>query len=282
MGVKLRGVNLGYMIMDMELMVAPHPNYILHSQRKEASKQLYQCPSLAYIIEHPDGRVLVDTGLSTNFAAEWQADWQFLIDLSEITPEKLLESRLKALGYGPEDFNYVIQTHLHTDHAGGLRLFEHADVDVLIHEDEYRWVTRNIDSTGDFFVREDWNHLGTKRPTLVCGDEEVMKGVRMLSLPGHTPGTMGVLLHLNTTGWVLMTGDSLYTHESYGPPATGTPIVHDREQWATSVEKIRRMATARDAFVLPGHDETGIQHKDGQTEFKEIQLAPFQPGYVYE
>ena len=52
--------------MDRELMVFPHPNYILHSQRRQAEKVWYKCPALAYVVDHPDGRILFETGISTS------------------------------------------------------------------------------------------------------------------------------------------------------------------------------------------------------------------------
>jgi N-acyl homoserine lactone hydrolase len=74
---------------------------------------------------------------------------------SAITPETCLEARLKSLGLGPEDFRYVVQGHLHTDHAGGLRLFQQAGTTVLVHEDELNHVA-NIASAENFFNRQDW------------------------------------------------------------------------------------------------------------------------------
>lgn len=71
-----------------------------------------------------------------------------------------------------------------------------------------------------------------------------------------------------------------YTHESYGPPPVGSPIVWDREKWTASVEKIRKIGVARNALVLPGHDLTGVQHAEGGVVgLRQIEVAP---GRVYE
>jgi glyoxylase-like metal-dependent hydrolase (beta-lactamase superfamily II) len=279
MGTTLKGLNLGYMGMDMELMVFPHPNYALMAGgRQEAQKIWYDCPAISYIIEHPDGLILWETGISPNWKAEWLPGWQYLVDLSKITPEICLEARLKSVGLAPEDFKYVIQGHLHTDHAGGLRLFEDAGATIVCHEDEYKYVNQ-IETADNFFVRADWDFLGYKRPTTTYGDQQILKDLWLISLPGHTPGTMGLLTKLDHTGWVLLTTDALYTHESYGPPATGSPIVWNAEQWARSVEKLRGVATTHDAFLFPGHDETGIKVEGDQAAFKPIQYLP---GHAYE
>lgn len=278
MGITLKGLNLGYMGLDYEIMVFPHPNHALTAQRKEGAKTWYQCPSLAYIIEHPDGRILWETGLSTKCQEEWLDGWKYLVDLSGITPDTMLEARLKSVGLAPEDFKYVIQGHLHCDHAGGLRLFEDAGATIVCHEDELKHVTQ-VAEADNFFVRADWDFLGYKKPVTTYSDTQILKNVWLLSLPGHTPGQIGLLTKLDHTGWVLLTSDALYTHDSYGPPATGTPITWNVEKWGQSVEKIRRIASERDAFLFPGHDETGVKQSNGSVEFKEIN---FSPEYVYE
>ena len=283
MGIKLTGILLGYMGMDYEIMVFPHPNHILHTGLTQLSKTWYQCPSLGYIIDHPEGRVLWKTGISPDWPQEWLADWQWLVDLQAVTPEVCLEARLKSLGLGPEDFKYVVQGHLHTDHAGGLRLFEQAGATVLVHEDEFNHVAR-IEGAENFFNRRDWHFIFDRKPTLLYGDQEILKGVTVLSLPGHTPGTTGVLLHLDRTGAVLLTDDAMYTHDTYGPPAVGTVITWDVPRWSASMEKIRRIATEHNAFLFPGHDETGVKISGGDhhAEFKKIEIHPFSVGYRYE
>jgi len=281
MGIKMRGVHLGYMKLDKELLVFPHPEHVLNVDKKEGSKIWFACPALAYIIEHPDGLILWETGISTKVREEWLPAWQWLIDVSEITPDVCLEARLKQMGLAPEDFKYVIMGHLHVDHAGGLRLFEEAGAQIIVHEDEYKYVMHNIHEPDQFFVREDWEFLGMKRPVLTYGDQQILKDVWTISLPGHTPGTQGLLVRLNHTGWVLLTSDALYLHESYGPPPVGSPIVWDAWKWRESVEKIRSLATKHEATIFPGHDDRKAikQKRDGATDLVPLQIRP---DYVYE
>jgi glyoxylase-like metal-dependent hydrolase (beta-lactamase superfamily II) len=263
---------------DYELLVFPHPKYALSASRRSGSKVWCRCPAISYVIEHPEGRVLWETGISTNFKVEWPEEWQQLIDMSEITPEVCLEARLRSIGLGPEDFRYVVQGHLHCDHAGGLRLFEQAGADILCHEEEWKFVSQ-IETADFFYTRPDWNFLSRKRPVTLYGDQEILEDLWLVSLPGHTPGTMGLLVRLEHTGWVILTSDALYTHESYGPPPVGSPIVWNKEQWTRSVEKIRRLASTRNALILPGHDTTAIQHEGERFGLRQI---PFDPVAVYE
>ena len=230
----------------------------------------------------PTGPTLWNTGISPTWSQEWLPDWQWTLDLQAVTPEVCLEARLKSLGLGLEDFKYVVQGHLHTDHAGGLRLFEQAGAAILIRKDEFNHVAK-IDAAENFFNRKDSHFIFEKKPTLLYGDQEILKDVRVLSLPGHTPGTTGVLLPLEHTGAVLLTDDAMYTHDTYDPPPVGSPITWDLAHWSSSIEKIRQMATEHNAFLFPGHDETGVKVKDNHhTEFKKIEFHPFSPGYIYE
>jgi N-acyl homoserine lactone hydrolase len=156
-------------------------------------------------------------------------------------------------------------------------------VTVLVHEDEFNHVAR-VEGADNFFNRRDWHFIFDKKPTLLYGDQEILKGVTILSLPGHTPGTTGVLLHLDRTGAVLLTDDAMYTHDTYGPPAVGTVVTWDVPRWGASMEKIRRIATEHNAFLFPGHDETGVKISGGDhhAEFKKIEIHPFSVGYRYE
>ena len=172
----------------------------------------------------------------------------------------------------------VVQSHLHADHAGGLRLFEDAGAEIVVHEAEYRHV-ENLREPQRFWIPADFALLhDIKPPTLVTGDEELMRGVRLIHVPGHTPGSLALLVELDHTGSMLLAGDALYTHESYGPPPVGSPMNPDPLGWAASVEKLRRIARQHEAFVLPSHSETGIrQHRDRSN----FAPAPT-PGLVYE
>ena len=61
MAISLKGVNLGYMGIGKTLLV----------EKPENENVQYQCPAIAYIIEHPDGRILWETGVSTRATEEW-------------------------------------------------------------------------------------------------------------------------------------------------------------------------------------------------------------------
>lgn len=279
MGIRMYGLQLGHVGMDIEMLLTGHPKYMLMPGEPIKPKVRYQCPCLAYIIEHPEGRILFETGVSPHWREEWPKAFKFIAEWDNLRPEDFLEARLKALGLGPEDFRYVIMGHMHMDHAGGLRLFEDANVEIVLHEDEHRGIL-NLERDEHGFSRADFAFLPRKRPTLVYGNQEFLKDVILVSLPGHTWGSLGMLVRLERTGWVFFTSDALHHHESYGPPRIGSMTHMFPDRALESMEKIRRFATRYEALIVPGHDETGIrQRKEGPTELVELQ---YYPGHVYE
>lgn len=270
MSVTLRGVNLGYMQLDKSL-VANQPDSV---------GVTYNCPAIAYIIETPDGRILWETGLSAHAAEDWPPEWQELVNLEKVTPESFIERRLAEMGLGPDDFRYVVQGHLHTDHAGGLRIFEDGGAEIVVHEDEYNHVMSMQEDDADFFSRRDWAFLGDKKPTLITGGSAELGGhVQLFHMPGHTPGQMAMQVRLEHTGTVLLTSDALYVHDTYLDESAEPQIYWDIEKWRSSLAKVRNLAQESDALLFPGHDETGIQVLNGQQEPKAIRFAP---GYAYE
>jgi N-acyl homoserine lactone hydrolase len=270
MSVSLRGVNLGYMGLDLSLL----------ANRPENAGVRYECPALAYIVETPDGRILWETGISDRATEEWLPEWQEVVDLSPVSTDAYLERRLAAMGLGPDDFRFVVLGHLHTDHAGGLRLFQDADVEIVVHEDEYAHVQGMQQDQADFFSRVDWAFLDERKPTLVSGREtRLTDRIRLIHLPGHTPGQMAMQIDLPHTGTVLLTSDALYHHHNYVHPGSEPQIYWDIERWRRSLETIRQVAKETDAWLLPGHDGSGIAHFKGEHEIKTID---FSPGHSYE
>ncbi len=280
MNIKMYALNLGYFDTDMEMILTGHPDLVLQPEHRERKKVRYKCPSLGFIVEHPEGRILFETGTSPYWRDEWPEEYKKPTDWGQLQPEDFLQHKLELMGLGPEDFRYVVVGHLHCDHAGGLRLFEKAGAEILIHEDEYKGAL-SLEEDENFMARADFEFLPRKKPTLIYGEQEIMTGVRLTSVPGHTWGTMGMLTRLEHTGWVFFPTDALHHHKTYGPPVVGSFLLTMfLDKWASSVEKIRRLSKKYEALIVPGHDETGIrQHADGATDLVQLE---FYPDHVYE
>jgi len=93
----------------------------------------------------------------------------------------------------------------------------------------------------------------------VSGDAEFLPGVSFIQTPGHTPGSMSMRVDLPETGTMIFTADAVYMGASYGPPAVPAAIVNNLEQFYSSVEKLRAIATETNATLVFGHDPEQIR-----------------------
>lgn len=223
------------------------------------------CPTHTVVVEHPDGRLLFDT----TCPRDWQQHWKNTVaedffPYEDVSPEQYFQERLKQLNLDPSDFKYVALSHLHLDHAGNIKAFQNTDAKILVNKKEYEGAISIPGEVQGFHLKKDymldglnWEQLGE--------DTQVMDGVHLLEVPGHTWGTMCMVVELPNTGTMIFTSDAAYMRESYGPPPTGAAIVWDSLGWLHSIERIRKLADARNATIIFGHDPKQI---------KEIRLAP--------
>ena len=103
-------------------------------------KKWVQVPIYAWVIEHPEGVIVVDTGETARTAQKgyfprWQPFLRQTSDKFLVSPEDEIGPQLKNLGIEPGDVRWVVLTHLHTDHAGGLHHFPRAEI--LVSRKEY-------------------------------------------------------------------------------------------------------------------------------------------------
>jgi N-acyl homoserine lactone hydrolase len=150
-------------------------------------------PVFVHTIDHPEGLVLVDTGMIDS-TPELDEEWH---PVPHRLPDELVER--VAL---------VINTHLHFDHCGGNRLFPGVPIHVqrteladARSEEDYN-VTEWIDFLGVTYVEHD-------------GEAEVLPGVRLLPTPGHTRGHQSVVVTTDD-GPVVLGGDVAYTFRELG------------------------------------------------------------------
>ena len=136
-------------------------------------------PVYVHVIDHPDARVLVDTGMTELHPA--MAD---------------LDPRLQPLS--EQDFDLagidiVVNTHLHADHCGGNHLFAGKPIYVQRRElDDAR-------SEDDYTIRE-WVEAPGVRYVPVDGEHELLPGLRLVPAPGHTPGMQVVVVETGAPG----------------------------------------------------------------------------------
>jgi N-acyl homoserine lactone hydrolase len=150
-------------------------------------------PGYLHVVDHPDGRILVDTGLIDS-NAELDEQWSPRFD-----PDLI-----------PRDVVCVINTHLHFDHCGGNRLFAGTPIYVQRREREA--------ARADDYTIPEWVDFDGADYVELEGEEEVVPGVRVVPTPGHTPGHQSVLVETDD-GLVVVAGDVAYSWDEFDDPA---------------------------------------------------------------
>ena len=205
------------------------------------------------LVETSLGLVLVDTGFGTRDYKAPSPKMRFFLNWMG-TPYDLNETALyqvQALGFKPEDVKYIIQTHLHIDHAGGLADFPWADVHV--HEREYQAILKPKGFMEFAYIQEHWQHgpkwvrhqapdlewFGFKAiPILYSPEADFL----FIPLPGHTRGHCGVAIG-KPGDWLLHCGDAA------SPFYSGSDL-HNRDR---SVQKMNFLPKSLARSVLGNH-----------------------------
>jgi N-acyl homoserine lactone hydrolase len=226
-------------------------------------------PIYAFVIEHPEGVIVVDTGEDArasqgNYFASWHPGLRAFREWVE--PEQEIRPQLERLGIRPGDVRWVVLTHMHTDHAGGLHHFP--DNEILVTPTELEYASGLRGRLRGYVANKHWP--AWFNPTLLELDPEPYGpfpqslrlthagDVTLVPLPGHTPGQIGVLVD-NGDHAVLLAGDSSYTQELMlrrKPDGVGA----DEEAEQLTHERIRAFAAAIPTVYLVAHDpETGLR-----------------------
>ncbi|MDR6861746.1 N-acyl homoserine lactonase family protein [Phycicoccus sp. 3266] len=156
-------------------------------------------PVYVHVLDHPGGRVLVDTGMTELHPAVADMDPR-LVPLSEQD------------GFDVDSIDLVVNTHLHYDHCGGNHLFAGRPVHVQRRELE--------DALGrdDYTIRE-WVDAPGVEYVPVDGEHELLPGIRLVPAPGHTAGSQVVLVD-TADGQVVIAGDTAVFFEELDEPRT--------------------------------------------------------------
>ncbi|NYJ73529.1 N-acyl homoserine lactonase family protein [Allobranchiibius huperziae] len=211
-------------------------------------------PVSAYLVRLADGaHLLVDTGMHRGHVYDADLAWRGTDSEGDLrgvmTPADTLTHRLGELGLTPADVGYVVNTHLHFDHAGDNDLFPHARC--FVQRALVDFARDNPDYPARF-----WD-LPQLAYELLDGPAEVAPGVRVLPTPGHTPGHQSVVVQLPQTGTVILAGDAVHVASSF--ERDDWTAHHDPVAARRSAYSLRELADATGGLLIYGHDRSRPQ-----------------------
>ncbi len=220
-------------------------------------------PIFAFVIEHPEGLIVVDTGETARTAdpgyfPAWHPYYRFGVR-EWVQPEEEIGPQMRAMGMNPNDVRWVLLTHLHTDHAGGLAHFPKAEH--LVSANEYA----NASGTGGLLRGYPSNRwpawFDPTRITLrpepfssfpACYPVTQDGSVCFVPTPGHTDGHLSVVV--TTPGMTyFLAGDASYRQDlMLAGKVDG--VSGNRDHARQTLERIRAFCCETPTVYLPAHD----------------------------
>ena len=217
-------------------------------------------PIYAWVIEHDEGVIAVDTGQGAHLKSlpSWHPYFRLAVKF-DIEPEQEIGPQLRSLGIGPRDVNQVVLTHLHIDHDGGLAHFPHSEI--LVSRGELQtasgWLGRLrgylpnrwpswFDPVRLDLPLEAFGPFATSRRLTAAGD------VVAVGTPGHTAHHVSVLVEDQGITYILA-GDTSY-NERLMVDGQVDGVCADEDVARATLRAIRHLAADRPTVYLPTHD----------------------------
>lgn len=220
----------------------------------------------AFLIEHPKGNILVDTGLGEKIDEQFYGEIPFLIRL--VFAYEKGESVKAQLTKAKIDFRAILITHLHFDHVSGLVDFLDKDIWALPEEIAYKDIgtppsvlqsqvsNPNIKWHPYSFKRIPY--LGFPESLDIYGDNAIV----VVPLRGHTPGSVGVIITTNSGKRIFLIGDTAWRKKGIDQQVgkfwlSKKLVDHDSKEVLEQIKKLHLFQEANpDIALVPSHDES--------------------------
>ncbi|MCC7119171.1 MAG: N-acyl homoserine lactonase family protein [Anaerolineales bacterium] len=220
-------------------------------------------PIYAWVIEHPEGIILVDTGetartAETGYFPRWHPYYNLAVRF-HVKPEDEIGAQLRKMGINPKDVKKVILTHLHTDHAGGLSHFPESKIYVNLPEYQR---TNGFQGQVDGYLPQ---HLPRwLEPIPIEFNDELLGGftkvwrattkgdIKVVQTYGHTPAHVSVIVESEDVQYFLA-GDASYSEQNL-LHKTADGVSPSPKQAIATMQKILALAKQRPLVYLPTHE----------------------------
>ena len=220
----------------IETIIAARVN-ALPSFHPEAGPSFAGFPVHAFLIHHPDGPILVDTGIG--FGNTKIDEWYRPTTLS-------MRSELQRRDIDPDsDKLTIVNTHLHFDHCGQNHSFASARIVVQKSEAEAAAIL--------LYTISDWAALPQARTLLVDGDYTLAEGVDLIHTPGHTPGHQSIVVR-SKNETVVIAGQCMFRATEWNQLEPNSANLHDADHHGSAKQSLERLRALQPTSVLLSHD----------------------------
>ncbi len=211
------------------------------------------------IVETPEAKLVVDTCIGNDRNVE-------PYDVMSMMSTTYLDD-MRALGYRPEDIDYVLCTHLHFDHVGWNTRLENGRWVPTFPKAKYLMSQRDLDLFGSVSEHEKDDFLQIQRRTYqdallpildaglarpIEGPAKVCEGVCLVPSPGHSPGHCSVLLESNGEQ-ALITGDFLHHPIQCWDPQLSSDADHDTPAAIVTRKRMFEEYADRPVLIIGTH-----------------------------
>lgn len=219
-------------------------------------------PIYAWAIEHPEGVIVVDTGMSSRYQQRgylpaWHPYYRNV--RFHVEPQDEINAQLQNIGIKPDDVRTVILTHLHSDHACGIEHFPKSEI--WIHPPEYA-AAQGFGGQVNGYLSQHFPAWLKPKPIEFAQEKfgafdsswRVTKAGDVIVVPtyGHTPAHVSVIVQTNDVCYYLA-GDTSYSQELLRAKKVDG-VSPNATQALQTIETILAFGRATPTVYLPAHD----------------------------
>jgi N-acyl homoserine lactone hydrolase len=228
-----------------------------------------------YFIDHPRGKVLFEAGYDdlmykgVGFPRRHRSD-DPNAPLVTRQPDENPPAQLAKIGVSLDDIDYVVMSHLMTDHAGWLPAFAGKKARIIVQEKEFEYASRlgipprssepEVEQFHTWMYHRRHFEVPGLNYQLINGDLDLFgKDIQILSVPGHTPGYQAVVVRLPNTGTIVLSSCEILPMY-YATPIRGyAPGIPHSFSWFAAGElyglkRLRELAESENGQIFCGHD----------------------------
>ena len=218
-----------------------------------------------FVIKHPKGNVIFDTGNNDKVIAD-TGYWGKLAQVFEpkMTKDDAMDAQLAKIGLTTNDIKYVVVSHMHLDHGGNVGKFPNSTI--VIQDDELHFAMFPDEPFAAGYIPDDISVLrsgvGVSRPNSIdmlriTGDLDLFGDGSLVihRSPGHTKGTQMLTVRLPKTGPVILTSDAAYFRDNVEKNLVpNIALAYDATGIIKGYDWIRRMIATENASYFTSHD----------------------------